>query len=334
MAILAKPSSVRFVQMLRLAVVLFTAAAVFFFLRDSYGGDAVFVVDIPLAALIAVNILSTLWLWQHLRRSGTVEEEQFYLQVFLDVMLMGMVVFYTGASSSTLTLLFLLPVILASAFLYLRGSLFAASLSTIVLAALFYLDVNGWLADYGPNYLQSALDFMTDEDAPLLLAQSITTILALFATAAISGYLAENQLSIIRELGELTRRLERIRINTSDVLTNLESGLLTVDADGTIIFLNRTAREILQVEEPEPEGRNYDIVFSGRLEPIGEFVRTILGRSSPLSARNELQLETADGEILPLGLTPTLLRDAHTTRGMVLIFQDLTQAKVTEDKIR
>jgi len=334
MAILAKPRSVRFIQMLRLAVVLFTAAAVFFFLRDSYGGDAVFVVDIPLAALIAVNILSTLWLWQHLRRSGTVEEEQFYLQVFLDVMLMGMVVFYTGASSSTLTLVFLLPVILASAFLYLRGSLFAASLSTIVLATLFYLDVNGWLAGYGPNYLQSALDFMTDEDAPLLLAQSITTILALFATAAISGYLAENQLSIIRELGELTRRLERIRINTSDVLTNLESGLLTVDADGTIIFLNRTAREILQVEETEPEGRNYETVFSGRLEPFGEFVRTILGKSSPLSARNELQLETADGKILPLGLTPTLLRDAHTTRGMVLIFQDLTQAKVTEDKIR
>ena len=334
MAILVKHSIVRFVQMLRLAVVIFVSAAVFLLLRISYGEDAIFVVDIPLAALIAANALSTLWQWQHLKKSGTVEEEQFYLQVFLDVMLMGMVVFYTGASSSTLTLVFLLPVILASVFLYLRGSLFAASLSTIVLAALFYLDSNGWLAGYGPSYLQAPLGFTTGADVQIMLAQSIATILSLFAAASISGYVAENQLSIIGEIGELTRRLERIRINTSDVLTNLESGLLTVDANGTIIFFNRAAREILQADEPEPEGRNYEIVFSGRLEPFGELVRTALSGSSPVSARNEIQLEMHDGTILPLGLTPTLLQDAQGTRGLVLIFQDLTHAKVTEEKIR
>ncbi len=334
MAILAKPASIRFIQILRLAVVIFVALAVYLLLRDGYGSDSIFVVDIPLVSLIVVNLLSSAWLWQHQRRSGAVEEEQFYLQVFLDVMLMGLVVFYTGASSSTLTLVFLLPVMLASAFLYLRGSLFAASLSTIVLAALVVLDSNGWLADYGTNYIQAPLDFANDIDAQLLFARSIITVLVLFAAASISGYVAENHLSIVGELVEVTRRLERIRINTSDVLTHMESGLLTVDKEGRIIFLNRAATEILQIEGSETDGRSYKSVFTGRLEPIKDFVDQILKESSDLSTRNELQLETREGSYMPLGLTPTLLTEGDSIRGLIVVFQDLTQAKVTEDRIR
>ena len=334
MAILAKPASIRFIQILRLAVVIFVSLAVYFLLRDTYGSDSIFVVDIPLISLIIVNILSSVWLWQHIRRSGTVEEEQVYLQIFLDVMLMGMVVFYTGASSSTLTLVFLLPVMLASAFLYLRGSLFAASLSTIVLATLFILDSNGWLSNYGTNYVQAPLDFVNDIDSQLIFARSIITVLVLFAVASISGYVAENHLSTMGELIEVTRRLERIRINTSDVLTHMESGLLTVDKKGRIIFLNRAATEILQIEGLETENQSYEVVFTGRLEPIKDFVGRILHGSSDISTRNELLLKTREGSYMPLGLSPALLTEGGSIRGLIVVFQDLTQAKVTETKIR
>ncbi len=334
MAILAKPASIRLIQILRLAVVIFVSLAVYFLLRDTYGSDALYVVDIPLISLIIVNLLSSVWLWQHIRRSGAVEEEQVYLQIFLDVLLMGMVVFYTGASSSTLNIVFLLPVMLASAYLYLKGSLFAASLSTIVLATLFILDFNGWLADYGTNYVQAPLDFINDIDAQLLFAKSIIMVLVLFAVASISGYVAENHLSIMGELIEVTRRLERIRINTSDVLTHMESGLLTVDERGRIIFLNRAATEILQIDGLETENLSYESVFIGRLEPIKDFVEQILKGSSDFSTRNELQLETREGFYMPLGLSPALLTERGIIRGLIVVFQDLTQAKVTENKIR
>ncbi len=319
--------------MLRLTVLLFLAVAAFFTRRDSFGDVALYVVDIPLAALIVANILSTIWLYQHLLIDGTLEEEQLYLQVFLDVMVMGMVVFYTGASTSTLALIFLVPVVLASAFLYLRGSLFAASLSAVVLAALFTLDANGWLAEYGSNYRQAAVDFTQLGVARDLLSEWVLAALALFAAAATSGYLAKNQLSVLREVGELTRRLERIRINTSDVLTNLESGLLTVDTDGTIIFLNRAAREILQVESPEPEGRNYEIVLAGHLEPLGQMIHNAL-LGVPLSRRNEIDIEFGSNRPLPLGVSPTVLRDNGIIRGVILIFQDLTEAKLLEERLR
>jgi len=334
MAILAKPASIRFIQILRLAVVFFTSIAVYVLLRDTYGQDAIFVVDIPLLSLITVNLLSSVWLWQHMRKSGAVEEEQVYLQIFLDVMLMGMMVFYTGASSSTLNLLFLLPVMLASAYLYLRGTLFAASLSTIVLVTLFFLDSNGWLAEYGTNYLQVPLDFMNDIESQLIFAKSIVTVLVLFAVASISGYVAENHLSTMGELIEVTRRLERIRINTSDVLTHMESGLLTVDEDGRIIFLNRAATEILQIEGLNNENQNYMSIFTGRLKPIRDFVEQYLNGYADISARNELQLETKEGSYMPLGLSPALLTEGDSIRGLIVVFQDLTQAKVTENKIR
>lgn len=334
MAILAKPASIRLIQILRLAVVIFVSLAVYFLLRDTYGSDALFVVDIPLISLIIVNILSSVWLWQRMKRSGAVDEDQVYLQIFLDVLLMGMVVFYTGASSSTLHIVFLLPVMLASAYLYLRGSLFAASLSTIVLATLFILDSNGWLADYGTNYVQAPLDFINDINSQLLFAKSIIMVLVLFAVASISGYVAENHLSIVGELLEVTRRLERIRINTSDVLTHMESGLLTVDERGRIIFLNRAATEILQIDGLETENLSYESVFTGRLEPIKNFVERILKGSANFSTRNELQLETREGSFMPLGLSPALLTDRGNIRGLIVVFQDLTQAKVTENKIR
>lgn len=333
MAILARPRSVRFVQMLRLAVLLFIAAVAFFVRRDSYGDSAVYVVDIPLISLIIANILSTLWLYQHLRIHGTLEEEQLYLQVFLDVLAMALVVFYTGASESTLTLIFLVPVILASAFLYLRGSLFAASLSAVLLAALFLLDTSGWLADYGQNYRQTAVDFSSAADAQLLILEWILITLALFAAAATSGYVAERQLFILGEIGVLTHRLERFRLSTSDVLSHLDSGLVTIDSDSKIIFLNRAAREILRIEGLEPEGRSFEMVLSGKLEPLSDLVRKALD-GIPLSRRNEVDIELDGGSVIPLGITPTVLRDEQDIRGVVLIFQDLTEAKVLEEKIR
>jgi two-component system sensor histidine kinase PilS (NtrC family) len=331
MTSLIRPRIVQFIRILRLSLIAFVAAAGLFFMRSSFGAIAVYVVDIPLAALVVAHLLVMFWQRQ---RSGdpsrVAAENPLYWQVVLDVLVMALVVFYTGASSSTFTLLFLIPVILASAFLELRGSLFAASLSTILIAGIFWVDAQGWLADYGSLYFPRPLEF--DFSAELFL-HFIVAALSLFTAAFISGYLAENQLRIVGEMGELTRRMERIRLNTSDVLENVESGLITVGADGFIIFFNSAAREILRIGEQEPEGRLYSMVLTDRLEPFARIVRQALdGRR--MERRNEVAVETEEGQRIPLGVTPSILRGPHGIRGVVLIFQDLTEAKLMEERIR
>ncbi|MFO7768701.1 MAG: ATP-binding protein [bacterium] len=335
MAILARPRSIRFIQVLRITVVLFIAAAGVFLLRGNYGPDALWVVDIPLAGLTLVYIISSTWLLSSLEEEVPLDEDPLYVQVFLDVLLMGLVVFYTGASSSTLMLIFLVPVVLASAFLYLRGSLFAASLSTIALALLIYLDARGFLAEYGPSYVQEAvmLDLVTSQEGGELLARWLAASLSLFAAAFISGYMAENQVTIVKELSELSRRMERVRLDTSDVLANLESGLVTVDADRRIVFFNQAAREILDISGLEPQGRPYDRVFTGRLEHLGELIRRCF-EGDDVTLRNEVQVELPGGRKIPLGVSPTILEGEESIRGVVLIFQDLTEAKRVEEKIR
>ena len=332
MAILARPRSVRFIQMLRMAVLLFVAFAAVLFLRSSYRGIEVYVVDIPLIALGIAYILSWVWLRQSTRPDGSLEVDPLYLQILLDVFLMGLVVFYSGASTSTLLLGFLLPIVLASAFLYLRGSLLAAGLSTLLLITLFYLDMRGLLAVYGDRYYQSAVSF-DDIAAFDLLTRFIAAPFVLFAAAFMSAYIAENLRLVLGEVGELTRRLDKIRLNTSDVLANLESGLITVDEEGFIIFFNRAAREILHIEGPEPEGRSYATVLSGRLDALARLIEGALEGTRP-GRRNELWIDLPDGRRIPLGVTPSILWGEEGIRGAVLIFQDITEAKLIEEKIR
>jgi two-component system sensor histidine kinase PilS (NtrC family) len=346
MAILARPRSIRFVQLLRMAVLVFIAATGLLIFRDSYRGIEIYVVDIPLVALALAYVLSWIWLRQGDLEEGALEELPLISQIVLDVLLMALVVFYTGASSSTFLLVFLLPVILAGAFLYLRGTLIAASLSVAILLALFYLDASGMLATYNVGR-EPAAQLLTsgvfqryysqpvsldDIGAFDLLIRFLTVSLVLFAAAFTSGYLAERVRFTVGEVSELTRRIARIRLNTSDVLANLESGLITVDKDGQIIFFNRAAREILGVESPEPEGRNYQIALSGRLEPLARLIADALDGIRP-GRRNEVWIEGSDGRT-PLGMTPSILQGEQGIRGVVLIFQDITESKLLEARMR
>jgi two-component system sensor histidine kinase PilS (NtrC family) len=347
MAILARPRSIRFVQLLRLALLVFVAATGILLFRDSYPGIAIFVVDIPLVALAVAYALSWIWLRQTEHEDGSLDELPLIAQIVLDVLLMALVVFYTGASSSTLLLVFLLPTILAGAFLYLRGTLIAASLSVAFLLGLFYLDASGMLSAYNvgreiaPDLLGSGI-FQRYYTQPVglddigafdLLIRFLTVSLVLFAAAFTSGYLAERVRFTVGEMGELTRRLDRIRLNTSDVLANLESGLVTVDKDGLIIFFNRAAREILGLDGPEPEGRNYEIALSGRLSPLARLIASALEGVRP-NRRNEIWIDDPDDGRTPLGVTPSILHGEQGIRGVVLVFQDITEAKLLEQKIR
>ncbi|MFC1529703.1 nitrogen regulation protein NR(II), partial [Gemmatimonadota bacterium] len=166
------------------------------------------------------------------------------------------------------------------------------------------------------------------------IGQWVIIALALFTAAAISGFISENQHAIMRELGELTRRFERFRINTADVLGNIESGIVTVDVDGHIIFMNPAAQTILEYRGPHPEGRPFDQVFSGRLAPLMLNIRAPL-EGGPPQRRNEVVITTEIGDEMPLGIGTTVLKsDVGAVRGVVLIFQDITEAKLLDEEIR
>jgi two-component system sensor histidine kinase PilS (NtrC family) len=159
-------------------------------------------------------------------------------------------------------------------------------------------------------------------------------ILIFYLIAFVSGYLAERLSHQDRQLKDASSALRRARLETDDILHHLNSGLLSVDADGRIIYFNRAAERILGYGEENVKGMPCDDVFSERMPELAECMMS--GVNSRVAyPRKELAITNRKGEPVPLGLSTSVLTEASgNLRGVIAIFSDLTDAKAMEQKIR
>src|SRR5262249_20907093 len=112
------------------------------------------------------------------------------------------------------------------------------------------------------------------------------------------------------------------------IIHSMRGGLLTTDAEGRILLLNRTGEEILcrrvaEVPGQELKDINQKVWIPGSLE------------SRPkASIRKEIYFETPDGEVRYLGISVSPLRTREAERaGYVFIFQDLTDLRRLEQEV-
>ncbi len=105
---------------------------------------------------------------------------------------------------------------------------------------------------------------------------------------------------------------------------SLESGLLLLDRQGTVLALNRVGADLLGIEQPAPGTPLADAlsVHSSVRDVIGEAVAD--GRTVQ---RRELEIESG-GRVRTLGLTVhPLRRDDGSIRGSFVLFVDLTETR-------
>ncbi|MEA3297734.1 MAG: ATP-binding protein, partial [candidate division Zixibacteria bacterium] len=159
-------------------------------------------------------------------------------------------------------------------------------------------------------------------------------ILIFYLVAFISGYLAEHLKARDRQLANTSRELRKARLETDDILRNLNSGLLTIDAGGYILFYNRSAERILGYREEDVKGMRCDEVFAERMPNLALTLMDSLSNREQ-HPRKEIEILNAKDTIIPLGLsTSPLMEDEGTLRGLIAIFSDLTDAKLLEAKVR
>jgi two-component system sensor histidine kinase PilS (NtrC family) len=223
-----------------------------------------------------------------------------YAQIALDVALAAGVVAVTGRSDSVFVFLFSIAVVNGAILLYARGA------SVAVAGALAaYL----WLALGSPGPRPASL-------GTVLFAHGA----AFLATGALAAYLAE----------QLRRAGERLAASESDlafvtalhesIVQSVASGLITLDPLGRITFLNRAAEQITGWRLEEARGHP----AGPRLEAFAADTR-----------RGETDFQSERGERLRLGYTrfPLLGRDGREM-GSAVIFQDLTEWRAMEDRVR
>ncbi|MEP6618202.1 MAG: ATP-binding protein [bacterium] len=231
----------------------------------------------------------------------------YYLQSVFDLLLVTAVVHLTRdsvVSTSQFAALYILVIATASLLLPVGGGLLIAALGNVL-----YVADTFWTVDSS-------------------FTAAVWLQLGVFAVVALgSAYLSEK----LQEAGMGTEaELAHVRLQAADILFNIRSGVVTIDANGRLIYANPMAEHLL--------GMDLD-AFIGK--PVLEELRAIaaeLTQALERSVQDRSRTTRGEGIILgvdrqfPIGVTTTYTDGdgQRTERTATAIFQDISEQKQTE----
>lgn len=260
-------------------------------------------------------------------RGGAEVEPLLATQFLVDVAVISYLLLFTGGASSPFAPLFLLGPLLGGVFLNVRGGLVFALISATAYTLVYAADRSGLLA--------SAVSGITERlsDGALRLRVALYVPL-LFLVGVIGGAIGRRLREGEQALQEARTELHRAQFDTESILENMSSGLVTVDALGIVRHWNRSATEIVGLAADAVRGRHYREAFGPGLESFAERLHETLESGAAVN-RHEALVTRGDGREVPLGLSTSLLRDGYgERRGVIAVFQDLSEVKDLEARIR
>jgi len=271
-------------------------------------------VTLVLLLLIAFGLNQT-----HQLLFGTVIIIQFVLEVCIET---G-VVHYTGGMDSPFVVLFILTILSASLVYRLIGSAIIAGLSSLGYAILLW-------SQEGMEFSFKSLQMVSDAS----FYKAFLYVCTFFLVAFISGYLAQKVKVKGEELWSASLELNKIRTDSGEILRHLKSGLITIDAWGRIVYFNRAAEEILGYSEAEVKDRDCREAFKERMPELAEKILQVI-KFHQEDSRGLLYINSKNNRKIPIGISTSILKDNRNgTRGVIAIFQDITEVLKLEEKIR
>ncbi len=250
-----------------------------------------------------------------------------YIQMAGDVFLETMLVYFTGGLDSPFSFLYLVTIITASMLLYRRGGLVVASGSVVLYGSLADLMYFRFLPIPPESFFAS-----TQWSLMRLYVNLATNVAGFYATALLTSYISEKLRSTYEELDVNRQSLARLRALNENVVASIPSGLLTLDADGSVAFANPAAREILGREPYTMVGRHIVDLELFTREEWDARMRVLA--ESP-TVRGEISSFRRGEDVITLGYAITPLRTLEgAPAGVTFIFQDLTDMKKLEAQVR
>jgi PAS domain S-box-containing protein len=264
-------------------------------------------------AIVAVSVLFALA--AQTRRALAL---QAFVQLAADLALVTALAACTGGRGSQFVLFYVLVVITGGLLARLAGGLFAAAgagAAYLLLPALAARVDSGWAPTAEPA-LPTGM---------LLVFLAIVGVLA--------GVLGRRVRATHDDLERTTRELDRVRVDNDVILRHLATGVLTVDAWGTVAYLNPAAEQVLGLRTAELRGRSLEEALPQRLGLMRALLEETLRLGEPRT-RVELTAHSPRGDELALGVTTNLLRHEGVVTGVVAVFQDLTEVRDMERRAR
>ncbi|MBD3367286.1 MAG: PAS domain-containing protein [Candidatus Eisenbacteria bacterium] len=278
------------------------------------GGRQVDSIPVIILGIIAALLSGVYAAWSRVQRDHTA---LLRIQFAVDIVFVTLVVYFSGGLASPFKLLYFLPVIVSSARLGFRDGVGIAAGAVIGHVVLMFVDPVQWAS----LYAQGAL------------AEIATLVVSFLLVAMLVGYLSERAAVHARELAVTRSELDTANLRLSNIIDSLGSGLALVDSDGHVIYLNRAGASILGVPESASHGRDYRLVFAD-VPAFCERLAAALEAGRP-ETRVDFHVRRRGGGSTPVGLSTSILRDDDgNERGVVAIFQDLTEARRLEERLR
>ncbi len=267
--------------------------------------DTSFLVSI--VVLIAFTITAYSWwlVWVRGAQPGPVFLS---IQALVDLGLVATLVHSSGGAESPVTALY---VVLIAAYAVLMAPLPGFIIS--LLAASLYLAEVMWPTPRFPD---------------LGIWGQVVVFLAVYAIISALG-------SRLRQAGaeqlSLESELRRIKLEADEILHNIRSGVVTVDSQGRLAFINPTAEQLLQVNATAMVGRPVLDVVKRRSAELWAALEAGTQSGEKVS-RGEGVVTRSDGSKFPIGLTTTTFgRGPGEGQSVTALFTDISASKKLEE---
>ncbi len=181
-----------------------------------------------------------------------------YIQLFLDVLLSSVILYFTGGIESPYFILYFIDIIVASIFLFAKGSFFISLFSIATFTIVVY--IRSRFSFFIPP---SFAIFTSNISRGLIFVRVYTYSLAFLTVGALSAYVSEVLLK-----GK--RHLQEINITLNDIIKSFNDALITLDRNGYIKYYNNYSKKFIKTTHSVINNYYKNVLIDDFVEKLGD----------------------------------------------------------------
>jgi two-component system sensor histidine kinase PilS (NtrC family) len=239
-----------------------------------------------------------------------------YVQILMDVLLVSILLYYSGGSQSIFSILYLFPIITGGIILSRRGGLAAAAASTIGYGIILLTEYFGYRPDFFTDYwyrplrdIRSVLNFFSIHG------------LTFFITAILSSLLSVRLRKTEKELISTTLKYDQLSVLYKKIFDDIPSGIIVLNQKKIISF-NPASENITGFRSNDIVGKDINLPFPK------------LRLDADMNFRSEVKITKKDRKNIPIGYSSARLNMPGTKDDFQIVtLQDLSHTKEMEKKM-
>jgi len=245
-----------------------------------------------------------------------------FSQILADTIFITAFVHISGGAESIFIFLYFFSVITGGLFLK-REKLFLI----VFIASLLYI---GSILKTAPinALLQSNITPYIWANRFLIYKIGIN-IIALWGVAILTSVLSLELQKRRKELVEKTKEYKKLEQFSKNIIQSIESGILTIDNNNRVTYINKAGENILEIDRSMVDGRNLGDVFPALSEYLSS---KAMPRDRTRHINITYRRPGSRNKVIGFSVS-TLLDSVNHPSGKIIIFQDLTRYKVMEKRI-